>query len=216
MGGKDACAPPTEPCGIDVDSSANRSLQWRYFPRSVLLTSAVANQEHTYEAQSNLPILASARDVSPPDPRPFSGEASAPDPRLISCPGRKHLSVLPMVQAVPALQHQRSCGSPRRADGRIYPRAPQHDPAADDAGQPCRVLADVAVMPALGRRGGATASGGDRPVQAHLLDQNQIIALEENPRHSLPFLQAAQTWVRGYEHLYGFKIGFATTWQDRP
>jgi ABC-type transport system substrate-binding protein len=33
---------------------------------------------------------------------------------------------------------------------------------------------------------------------------------------SLPFLQAARTSVKGYEHLHGFKIRFETTWLDKP
>ncbi len=32
---------------------------------------------------------------------------------------------------------------------------------------------------------------------------------------SLPFLQAARTHVKGYEHLHGFKIRFETTWLDK-
>jgi ABC-type transport system substrate-binding protein len=32
---------------------------------------------------------------------------------------------------------------------------------------------------------------------------------------TLPFLQAARTNVKGYEHLHGFKIRFETTWLDR-
>jgi ABC-type transport system substrate-binding protein len=35
------------------------------------------------------------------------------------------------------------------------------------------------------------------PFKLACWDQNQIIVLEENPRYSLPFLQAAPTWVRG-------------------
>jgi peptide/nickel transport system substrate-binding protein len=33
---------------------------------------------------------------------------------------------------------------------------------------------------------------------------------------SLPFLQAARTSVKGYEHLHGFKIRFETIWLDKP
>jgi peptide/nickel transport system substrate-binding protein len=33
---------------------------------------------------------------------------------------------------------------------------------------------------------------------------------------SLPFLQAARSDVQGYVHLHGYKVGFATTWLDRP
>jgi hypothetical protein len=33
---------------------------------------------------------------------------------------------------------------------------------------------------------------------------------------SLPFLQAARTSVKGYEHLHGFKIRFETTWLEKP
>jgi hypothetical protein len=33
---------------------------------------------------------------------------------------------------------------------------------------------------------------------------------------SLPFLQAERTYVKGYEHLHGFKIRFETTWLDKP
>ena len=32
---------------------------------------------------------------------------------------------------------------------------------------------------------------------------------------TLPFLQAARTDVKGYEHLHGFKIRFETTWLDK-
>jgi peptide/nickel transport system substrate-binding protein len=32
---------------------------------------------------------------------------------------------------------------------------------------------------------------------------------------TLPFLQAARTHVKGYEHLHGFKIRFETTWLDK-
>ena len=32
---------------------------------------------------------------------------------------------------------------------------------------------------------------------------------------SVPFLQAARTYVKGYEHLHGFKIQFETTWLDK-
>jgi hypothetical protein len=63
-------------------------------------------------------------------------------------------------------------------------------------------------------------------------EQNQVIALEKNPRYflqryvvdnmlvtsvtTLPFLQAARTYVKGYEQLHGFKIRFETTWLDKP
>jgi peptide/nickel transport system substrate-binding protein len=33
---------------------------------------------------------------------------------------------------------------------------------------------------------------------------------------SVPFLQAARTAVKGYEHLHGFKIRFETTWLEKP
>jgi peptide/nickel transport system substrate-binding protein len=33
---------------------------------------------------------------------------------------------------------------------------------------------------------------------------------------TLPFLQAARTYVKGYENLYGLKIRFETTWLDKP
>jgi peptide/nickel transport system substrate-binding protein len=33
---------------------------------------------------------------------------------------------------------------------------------------------------------------------------------------SIPFLQAARTSVKGYEHLHGYKIRFETTWLDKP
>jgi ABC-type transport system substrate-binding protein len=33
---------------------------------------------------------------------------------------------------------------------------------------------------------------------------------------SVPFLQAARTLVKGYEHLHGFKIRFETTWLEKP
>jgi hypothetical protein len=32
---------------------------------------------------------------------------------------------------------------------------------------------------------------------------------------SVPFLQAARPYVKGYEHLHGFKIQFETTWLDK-
>ena len=32
---------------------------------------------------------------------------------------------------------------------------------------------------------------------------------------TLPFLQAARTYVKGYENLHGFKIRFETTWLDK-
>ena len=32
---------------------------------------------------------------------------------------------------------------------------------------------------------------------------------------TLPFLQAARTYVKGYEQLHGFKIRFETTWLDK-
>ena len=32
---------------------------------------------------------------------------------------------------------------------------------------------------------------------------------------SVPFLQAARTSVKGYEHLHGFKIRFETTWLEK-
>jgi ABC-type transport system substrate-binding protein len=33
---------------------------------------------------------------------------------------------------------------------------------------------------------------------------------------SVPFLQAARTYVKGYEHLHGYKIRFETTWLEKP
>jgi ABC-type transport system substrate-binding protein len=33
---------------------------------------------------------------------------------------------------------------------------------------------------------------------------------------SVPFLQAARTSVKGYEHLHGYKIRFETTWLEKP
>ena len=33
---------------------------------------------------------------------------------------------------------------------------------------------------------------------------------------SRPFLQASRTYVKGYEHLHGFKMCFATTWLEQP
>ncbi len=33
---------------------------------------------------------------------------------------------------------------------------------------------------------------------------------------TLPFLQAARTYVKGYEQLHGFKIRFETTWLEKP
>jgi ABC-type transport system substrate-binding protein len=33
---------------------------------------------------------------------------------------------------------------------------------------------------------------------------------------TLPSLQALRTYVKGYEHLHGFKIRFETTWMDKP
>jgi peptide/nickel transport system substrate-binding protein len=33
---------------------------------------------------------------------------------------------------------------------------------------------------------------------------------------SVPFLQAARTSVKGYEHLHGYKIRFETTWMEKP
>jgi peptide/nickel transport system substrate-binding protein len=33
---------------------------------------------------------------------------------------------------------------------------------------------------------------------------------------SVPFLQAARTAVKGYEHLHGYKIRFETTWLEKP
>jgi ABC-type transport system substrate-binding protein len=33
---------------------------------------------------------------------------------------------------------------------------------------------------------------------------------------TLPFIQATRTYVKGYEHLHGFKIHFETTWLDKP
>jgi hypothetical protein len=33
---------------------------------------------------------------------------------------------------------------------------------------------------------------------------------------SVPFLQAARTSVKGYEHLHGYKVRFKTTWLEKP
>jgi ABC-type transport system substrate-binding protein len=33
---------------------------------------------------------------------------------------------------------------------------------------------------------------------------------------TLPFIQAVRTYVKGYEHLHGFKIRFEATWLDKP
>ena len=33
---------------------------------------------------------------------------------------------------------------------------------------------------------------------------------------SVPFLHAARTYVKGYEHLHGYKIRFETTWLEKP
>lgn len=33
---------------------------------------------------------------------------------------------------------------------------------------------------------------------------------------SVPFLQAARTYVKGYELLHGYKIRFETTWLEKP
>lgn len=57
----------------------------------------VTNQEHTHEAHSNMPMLASSPDVLPSDPYPFPGEAPAPDPRLISSLGEEPLPFPPMM-----------------------------------------------------------------------------------------------------------------------
>jgi hypothetical protein len=61
--------------------------------------SAVTNREHTHEAHSNIPMLASSPDVLPPDPYPFLAEAPAADPRLISSLGEEPLPLPPMPRA---------------------------------------------------------------------------------------------------------------------
>jgi hypothetical protein len=33
---------------------------------------------------------------------------------------------------------------------------------------------------------------------------------------SYGFLQAARTYVKGYENLHGYKLRFETTWLDKP
>ncbi len=33
---------------------------------------------------------------------------------------------------------------------------------------------------------------------------------------SVPLLHAARTYVKGYEHLHGYKIRFETTWLEKP
>ncbi len=42
--------------------------------------------------------------------------------------------------------------------------------------------------------------------------ENMLVTSVTSP----PFLQAARTYMKGYEHLHGFKIHFETTWLDRP
>jgi ABC-type oligopeptide transport system substrate-binding subunit len=33
---------------------------------------------------------------------------------------------------------------------------------------------------------------------------------------TLPFIQAARTYVKGYEQLHGFKVRFGSMWMDKP
>jgi hypothetical protein len=85
--------------GIAVDRSFCFSVEYRHLPRAVLLISAVTNREHTYEAHSNIPILASSPDVWLPDPYAFLAEASAADPHLISSFVEEPLPLPPVLQA---------------------------------------------------------------------------------------------------------------------
>ena len=83
------------------------------------------------------------------------------------------------------------------------------------------------------RAGNNTPNHQDTQVDA-LIDRMRAAATEEAYRQvgddlqryvtenmivtsvtSLPFLQAARTSVKGYEHLHGFKIRFETTWLEK-
>jgi ABC-type transport system substrate-binding protein len=50
----------------------------------------------------------------------------------------------------------------------------------------------------------------------HALQRYMVENMMVTSVTTLPFLQAARTYVKGYEQLHGFKIRFETTWLDKP
>jgi ABC-type oligopeptide transport system substrate-binding subunit len=50
----------------------------------------------------------------------------------------------------------------------------------------------------------------------HALQQYMVDTMMLTSVTTLPFLQAARNYVKGYEQLHGFKIRFETTWLDKP
>jgi hypothetical protein len=82
--------------------------------------SRLTDQRFAYEQRAGLLIHTASRDDVPPRSHPFCGEATTPDPRLISSPGGGASSYSTLM---PGLQR-----SPYVATRQAMPSRPQHSP----------------------------------------------------------------------------------------
>jgi hypothetical protein len=75
---------PKYPCEIAVDTASGPHYNTAAYLWYRLCMSRLTDQGLAYEQRLGLLIRTACRDDVPPSSHPFSGEATAPDPRLIS------------------------------------------------------------------------------------------------------------------------------------
>src|SRR6266511_3953825 len=78
---------PGHPSEIAVDTASRPHYNTPAYRRSRLCTFRLTDQGFAHEQRAGLLIRTASRDDLPPRSHPFCGEATTPDPRLISSPG---------------------------------------------------------------------------------------------------------------------------------
>jgi urease accessory protein UreE len=61
-----------------------------------------------------------------------------------------------------------------------------------------------------------TATEAEYLQRGHDLQRYLVENMMTTSVTTLPFLQASRAYVKGYEHLHGFKIRFESTWLEKP
>src|SRR6266545_4670230 len=105
---------------IAVDTASRPHYNTPAYRRSRLRTSRLTDQGFAYAQRAGLLIRTASRDDVPPRSHPFFGEATTPDPPLISSPGG---GASPYSTLMPGLQR-----SPHGTKRQAMPSRPQHTP----------------------------------------------------------------------------------------
>jgi hypothetical protein len=102
---------PKYPCEMAVDTASGPHYNTAAYLWYRLRMSRLTDQGLAYEQRAGLLIRTACRDDVPPSSHPFSGEATAPDPRLISSPGG---GVSPQSIRCPCLERSDVLAKPTR------------------------------------------------------------------------------------------------------